>query len=134
MIADRIGGDTIEVTMNTYAHLYPDKGAVIATGPHNVGVDGLSASKTTEEQLLGLLKEIQKTLPAYNEFVGNEIIVWNPAVKEKKVITDEQFKERIAGAEKEKDIVHGMMHDGYYELSQNCVFCFADKSIPAKYL
>ncbi len=133
MIADRIG-DTIQVTMDTYSHLYPDKGTVIATGLHNVGIDGLSANKTTEEQLLGLLQEIQKTLPSYSDFVGNEIIVWNPVSREKEIIDDEQFKERIAGADNENDAVHAMMHDGFYEFSKTCVFCFADKGMPAKYL
>lgn len=133
MIADRIG-DTVKVTMETYAHLYPDKAKMIAQGLHNVNANGLTANKTSEDQLLSMLKEIQKNLPNYQDFTDDEIVVWNPITKTKEMITDNEFKDRLSGSEKENEAIHGMMKDGYYEFSFDCIYCFASKSMPVKYL
>ncbi len=133
MIADRIG-DTVKVTMETYAHLYPDKAKMIAQGLHNVNANGLTANKSSEDQVMSMLKEIQKNLPNYQDFTGDEIVVWDPITKAKTMITDEEFKNQISGSAKEQEAIHAMMKEGFYEFSMDRVYCFASKGMPIKYL
>ena len=74
MISERLGHKNVQTTWNTYAHLYPDKGRQIAFGLQEVKATGLTANKTAEDQVIGLLGEIQKALPNYNTYER----VWEP--------------------------------------------------------
>lgn len=77
MISERLGHKNVQTTWNTYAHLYPDKGRQIAFGLQEVKATGLTANKTAEDQVIGLLGEIQKALPNYNTYETDDIILWD---------------------------------------------------------
>ncbi len=62
MIPQRLGHDSVETTWKTYAHLYPDKEHLLAAQLDTVKIQGLSANKSIEEQLLGFMRQIQTHL------------------------------------------------------------------------
>ena len=106
----------------------------IINPPKNKKTRDVSVPDFLYRQLTDYIDKLHGIEPSYSDFVGNEIIVWNPVSREKENIDDEQFKERIAGADNETYAIHAMMHEGFYEFSKTCIFCSADKGMPAKYL
>lgn len=134
MISERLGHKNVQTTWNTYAHLYPDKGRQIAFGLQEVKATGLTANKTTEDQVIGLLGEIQKALPNYNTYETDDIILWDCEYKIKKVVDRKQFDDMVYGTIEPEEAFVIMMSEGYYEVDTRYVFCFSSCGMPIKYL
>lgn len=134
MISERLGHKNVQTTWNTYAHLYPDKGRQIAFGLQEVKATGLTANKTAEDQVIGLLGEIQKALPNYNTYETDDIILWDCEDKTKKVVDRKYFDDMVYGAIEPEEAFVIMMSDGYYEVDTRYVFCFSSRGMPIKYL
>lgn len=134
MISERLGHKSVQTTWNTYAHLYPDKGKQIAFGLQKVKTTGITANKTTEEQVISLLGEIQKMLPNYNAYETDEIIMWNREKKEKTIADRYLFDKMVCSNIAPNEAFVIMMKNGYYEVNEHIVFCFASKGLPVKYL
>lgn len=124
MISERLGHKNVQTTWNTYAHLYPDKGRQIAFGLQEVKATGLTANKTAEDQVIGLLGEIQKALPNYNTYETDDIILWDCEYKIKKVVDRKQFDDMVYGTIEPEEAFVIMMSEGYYEVDTRYVFCF----------
>ena len=134
MISERLGHKNVQTTWNTYAHLYPDKGRQIAFGLQEVKATGLTANKTAEDQVIGLLGEIQKALPNYNTYETDDIILWDCEYKIKKVVDRKQFDDMVYGTIEPEEAFVIMMSEGYYEVDTRYVFCFSSCGMPIKYL
>lgn len=134
MISERLGHKNVQTTWNTYAHLYPDKGRQIAFGLQEVKATGLTANKTAEDQVIGLLGEIQKALPNYNTYETDDIILWDCEYKIKKVVDRKQFDDMVYGTIEPEEAFVIMMSEGYYEVDTRYVFCFSSRGMPIKYL
>lgn len=134
MISERLGHKNVQTTWNTYAHLYPDKGRQIAFGLQEVKATGLTANKTAEDQVIGLLGEIQKALPNYNTYETDDIIMWDCEYKIKKVVDRKQFDDMVYGTIEPEEAFVIMMSEGYYEVDTRYVFCFSSRGMPIKYL
>lgn len=134
MISERLGHKNVQTTWNTYAHLYPDKGRQIAFGLQEVKATGFTANKTAEDQVIGLLGEIQKALPNYNTYETDDIILWDCEYKIKKVVDRKQFDDMVYGTIEPEEAFVIMMSDGYYEVDTRYVFCFSSRGMPIKYL
>lgn len=134
MISERLGHKNVQTTWNTYAHLYPDKGRQIAFGLQEVKATGLTANKTAEDQVIGLLGEIQKALPNYNTYETDDIILWDCEYKIKKVVDRKQFDDMVYGTIEPEAAFVIMMSEGYYEVDTRYVFCFSSRGMPIKYL
>ena len=134
MISERLGHKNVQTTWNTYAHLYPDKGRQIAFGLQEVKATGLTANKTAEDQVIGLLGEIQKALPNYNTYETDDIIMWDCEYKIKKVVDRKQFDDMVYGTIEPEEAFVIMMSEGYYEVDTRYVFCFSSCGMPIKYL
>ena len=130
MISERLGHKNVQ----TYAHLYPDKGRQIAFGLQEVKATGLTANKTAEDQVIGLLGEIQKALPNYNTYETDDIILWDCEYKIKKVVDRKQFDDMVYGTIEPEEAFVIMMSEGYYEVDTRYVFCFSSCGMPIKYL
>ena len=114
----------MQTTWNTYAHLYPDKGRQIAFGLQEVKATGLTANKTAEDQVIGLLGEIQKALPNYNTYETDDIILWDCEYKIKKVVDRKQFDDMVYGTIEPEEAFVIMMSEGYYEVGYQICFLF----------
>lgn len=134
MISERLGHKNVQTTWNTYAHLYPDKGRQIAFGLQEVKATGFTANKTAEDQVIGLLGEIQKALPNYNTYETDDIILWDCEYKIKEVVDRKQFDDMVYGTIEPEEAFVIMMSDGYYEVDTRYVFCFSSRGMPIKYL
>lgn len=134
MISERLGHKNVQTTWNTYAHLYPDKGRQIAFGLQEVKATGLTANKTAEDQVIGLLGEIQKALPNYNTYETDDIILWDCEYKIKKVVDRKQFDDMVYGTIEPEEAFVIMMSEGYYEVDTRYVFCFSSRGMPIKHL
>lgn len=134
MISERLGHKNVQTTWNTYAHLYPDKGRQIAFGLQEVKATGLTANKTAEDQVIGLLGEIQKALPNYNTYETDDIILWDCEYKIKKAVDRKQFDDMVYGTIEPEEAFVIMMSEGYYEVDTRYVFCFSSRGMPIKYL
>ena len=134
MISERLGHKNVQTTWNTYAHLYPDKGRQIAFGLQEGKATGLTANKTAEDQVIGLLGEIQKALPNYNTYETDDIILWDCEYKIKKVVDRKQFDDMVYGTIEPEEAFVIMMSEGYYEVDTRYVFCFSSCGMPIKYL
>ena len=134
MISERLGHKNVQTTWNTYAHLYPDKGRQIAFGLQEVKATGLTANKTAEDQVIGLLGEIQKALPNYNTYETDDIIMWDCEYKIKKVVDRKQFDDMVYGTIEPEEAFVIMMSEGYYEVDTRYVFGFSSRGMPIKYL
>lgn len=134
MISERLGHKNVQTTWNTYAHLYPDKGRQIAFGLQEVKATGITTNKTTEDQVIGLLGEIQKMLPNYNTYETDDIILWDSIDKQKSIVSRDQFNEIVDGTTDPEEAFVIMMKEGYYEADSRFVFCFSSRGLPIKYL
>lgn len=134
MISERLGHKSVQTTWNTYAHLYPDKGKQIAFGLQAAKTTGITTNKTTEDQVISLLGEIQKMLPNYSTYETDEIIMWNREKKEKSVTDRKLFDDIVCQNINPDEAFVVMMKDGYYEVNEHIVFCFASKGLPVKFL
>ena len=134
MISERLGHKNVQTTWNTYAHLYPDKGRQIAFGLQEVKASGITSNQTAEDQVIGLLGEIQKMLPNYNTYETNDIIMWDSVDKKKSVVDRNGFDEIVAGTADPVEAFVIMMKDGYYEANSRVVFCFSSRGLPVQFL
>lgn len=134
MISERLGHKTVQTTWNTYAHLYPDKGKQIAYGLEEVKSTGITRNHSAEEQLIGLVGEVQKMLPNYNTYATDEIIMWDRFQRKKSIVDESFFKDMVIGKMDPEEAFVIMMQDGYFELNADYVFCFSSKGLPTKYL
>lgn len=135
IISQRLGHDNVQTTWETYAHLYPDKEKMLATQLDVVKIQGLSANITTEQQLLSLLEQFQKVLPAVVEIADNDILCWDPLKKEKTSVTRSEFEEAF---ELETD-AEGLVADaeifakGYMQIC-GLIYFMANRGLPAQFL
>ena len=134
MISERLGHKTVQTTWNTYAHLYPDKGNQIAYGLQEVRFTGITKNHSTEDQLIGLVGEIQKMLPNYTSYENDSIIMWDRLQREKSIVDKELFKDMAVGKMDPEEAFVIMMQDGYFELNSDYVFCFSSRGMPVQYL
>ena len=140
MVSQRLGHEKVETTWNTYAHLYPNKEKMLATQLNTVKIQGLSDNVSVEAQLLNLLNQFQKQIvdsgqPAIIDISNETIIRWDPAEKQKEIVTREEFEN---AAELEEDIEAALadteiFQTGYLELC-GMVYCLASRGLPFKYL
>ena len=134
MISERLGHKNVQTTWKTYAHLYPDKEKQIAFGLEEVRATGITQNKTAEDQVLSLLGEIQKVLPNYHTYENDDIYLWDCQNKEKSVINRIKFNELVSDNLPADEAFVIMMKDGYYEINNIYVCCFASRGLPFKYL
>lgn len=134
MISERLGHKNVQTTWNTYAHLYPDKGRQIAFGLQEVKATGITTNQTAEDQVIGLLGEIQKMLPNYNTYETDDIILWDSIDKQKSIVDRQRFDEMVDGTAEPEEAFVIMMQNGYYEADTRYVFCFSSRGMPTKYL
>lgn len=134
MISERLGHKSVQTTWNTYAHLYPDKGRQIAYGLQEAKVTGITTNKTAEDQVISLLGEIQKMLPNYSACENDDIILWDRQKKEKSIVDRNTFDQAVSPDTSPEEAFVIMIKDGYYEATEETVFCFSSRSLPAKYL
>ncbi|MDD3138391.1 MAG: tyrosine-type recombinase/integrase [Lachnospiraceae bacterium] len=134
MISERLGHKNVQTTWNTYAHLYPDKGKQIAFGLQEVKVTGITSNQTAEDQVIGLLGQIQKMLPNYNTYQTDDIILWDSAKKEKSIVDREVFDSMVTGDIEPAEAFVIMIQNGFYEASKQIIFCFSSRGMPIQYL
>ena len=134
MISERLGHKSVQTTWNTYAHLYPDKGKQIAFGLQEVKISGITSNQTAEDQVIGLLGEIQKMLPNYNSYETDDIILWNMALKEKSIVDRDVFDDTLQGSIEPEEAFVIMMKDGFYKANDEIIFCFSSRGMPVQYL
>ena len=134
MVSERLGHKSVQTTWNTYAHLYPDKGRQIAYGLQEAKATGITENKTAEDQVISLLGEIQKMLPNYSACENDDIIQWDRQKKEKTVVDRQVFDRAISSSIFPEEAFVIMLKDGYYEASDETVFCFSSRGLPVKYL
>lgn len=138
IISQRLGHENVQTTWETYAHLYPDKEKLLATQLDVVKIQGLSQNISAEQQLLSLLEQFQKSLPmlpAKVDIDNEEIICWNPEIKQKTIVTRDEFEEF---AEVSTDIEGAMavaeiFKAGFMEIC-GLVYCLSSRGLPARYL
>lgn len=134
MVSERLGHKNVQTTWNTYAHLYPDKGRQIAFGLQEAKATGITASRTAEDQVIGLLGEIQKMLPNYNTYETDDIILWDCIEKKKSVASRQEFDSLVGENTEPAEAFLIMMQDGYYKADSRHVFCFSSRGLPVEFL
>ncbi|MBD5477856.1 MAG: site-specific integrase [Lachnospiraceae bacterium] len=134
MISERLGHKNVQTTWNTYAHLYPDKGRQIAFGLQEAKATGITANRTAEDQVIGLLGEIQKMLPNYNTYATDDIILWDCINKKKSVASRQEFDTIVGDNTEPAEAFLIMMQDGYYKADDRHVFCFSSRGLPVEFL
>lgn len=135
MIAQRLGHEKVETTWQTYAHLYPDKDKMLATQLHTVKMNGISNNITLEDQLTKFIGQFQNHISEQPSLKDDLIICWNPAIKEKQVISLEEFQTIAKVTERINPTLAlaELCQTGYIELC-DMVYCLASKGLPVKYL
>lgn len=138
IISQRLGHDNVQTTWETYAHLYPDKGKMLATQLDVVKIQGLSVNFTAEQQLLSLLEQFQKALPvlpAVVEIADNDILCWNPEKKEKTTVTRSEFEEAFELETDTEGLVATaeIFAKGYMQIC-GMIHFIANRGLPAQFL
>ena len=138
MVSQRLGHDKVEITWQTYAHLYPDKEKMLATRLDTVKIHGIEANLSVEYQLLNFMQQFQSHIqeqPALIDINNEQIFCWDPEAKETPLVTQEAF---VNVAELDENIESGLaiasiFQSEYLEVC-NKVYCLASRGLPLKYL
>jgi len=134
MISERLGHKNVQTTWNTYAHLYPDKGRQIAFGLQEAKTTGITANQTAEDQVIGLLGEIQKMLPNYNSYESDDIILWDSVNRQKTIVSRQEFDTITGRTTEPAKAFLIMIQDGYYKADSQHIFCFSSRGMPVEFL
>lgn len=138
MVSQRLGHDKVEITWQTYAHLYPDKEKMLAPRLDTVKIHGIEANLSVEYQLLNFMQQFQSHIqeqPALIDINNEQIFCWDPEAKETHLVTQEEF---VNVAELDENIESGLaiasiFQSEYLEVC-NKVYCLASRGLPLKYL
>ena len=139
LISERLGHEKVSTTWDTYAHLYPDKKKMLATQLDMVKIKGISQNVSVEEQLLGLLNQLQSNPPTgvpEKIDISSEIIYsWDPVRKEKAIVSQDEIETQFEmSTDMEGQLADLELFQSGYVLLNQLVYFLGSRGLPAEYL
>lgn len=129
MVSNRLGHEKVETTWQIYAHLYPNKDALVATT-----LNAIKLIRPSDTQLTDFINSFSADEYQVIDISTENIIRFELDTKTYTTLTYNFFLQEVQNLDIEIPLITSQLYQsGYIELD-SLLYCLSSRSFPAKYL